>query len=201
GGGTGEVRTASWGEPIEGAQVRVWLRNNNGGWAMGDAGKTDKNGLYSVPVPRDRAHMAVVTHKEHLLATANDAYSYGQRGQPVPHESIAFFTDRSLYRPGQTIHFKGIVMRVDQGNDSYEAVANRAVTVRFQDPNGKEIARLQTKSNDYGSISGTFTAPRDRLMGRMHVVGENVSGVASFNVEEYKRPKFKVEVEAPKDAF
>src|SRR5262245_24832004 len=106
----GQVTTATSGEPIEGAQVQTWLRNNNGGWNAGQVGTTDKNGLYSVPVPRDRAHMAVVTHKDQLLATANDAYSGGQRGEPRSYDQVVFFTDRSLYRPGQTIHFKGIVI-------------------------------------------------------------------------------------------
>ena len=111
----GQVMTATTGVPVEGAKVETWLRQNNGGWAAGQVGTTDKNGLYSVPVARDRAHMAVVTLKDQILATANDAYSGGTRGQPHSHEQVVFFTDRSLYRPGQTIHFKGIVIRVDQG--------------------------------------------------------------------------------------
>ena len=197
----GQVTTANSGEPIEGAKVQVWIRQNNGGWVAGGTGTTDKIGLYNIPTPRDRAHMAVVTHKEELLATANDAYSGGQRGQPGSHEQIVFFTDRSLYRPGQTISFKGIVTLVDAGKDNYAVVPNRAVTVRFNDVNGKEVAKVETKSNDYGSISGSFTAPRDRLMGRMNIQSEGINGAASVNVEEYKRPKFKVEVEAPKDAF
>ncbi|MCE9568364.1 MAG: hypothetical protein K8U57_40705 [Planctomycetes bacterium] len=195
----GQVTTATTGEPIEGAKVQIWLNQNNGGWATGEAGMTDKNGLYRIAVPR-QGHIAVVTHKDLILAGHN-SYSGGGRGEPQPYESVVFFTDRSLYRPGQMISFKGIVTRIDQGKDNYETIANRKVTVQFNDVNGKEVAKVDTTSNDYGSISGSFTAPRDRLMGRMHIHAVTPNGGASFNVEEYKRPKFKVEVEAPKDAF
>ena len=141
----GQVTTATAGTPIEGAKVQTWIRHNNGGWAIGQEGTTGKDGLYSIPVPRDRGHMVVVTHNGQLLATANDAYSGGER--PIPHvrDYIAFFTDRSLYRPGQTIHFKGIVMTIDQGRDNYHTIPNRPITVLFADVNGKEVSRLQTK--------------------------------------------------------
>jgi uncharacterized protein YfaS (alpha-2-macroglobulin family) len=197
----GQVTTALTGTPIDGAKVQSWVRNNNGGWVIGQAGTTNKDGLYSVPVLGGRAHMVVVTHNGQLLATANDAYSGGER--PIPHarDYIAFFTDRSLYRPGQTIHFKGIVISLDQGRDNYHTIPNRPVTVIFADVNGKEVARVPTKSNDFGSISGSFTAPRDRLMGRMLIRADEIGGGVNFNVEEYKRPKFRVEVEAPKEAF
>ena len=197
----GQVTTATTGEPVDGAKVQAWIRQNNGGWTPGETGTTDKSGLYHVATPRDRAHMVVVTHKDQLLATLNDSYTGGMRGTPGSHDQVVFFTDRSLYRPGQTIQFKGIVIRVDQGKDNYETVANRSVNVVFHDVNNKEIGRLQTQSNDYGSISGSFTAPRDRLMGRMYINAEGIPSAAAFNVEEYKRPKFKVEVETPKDSF
>ncbi len=198
---SGQVTTAAGGEPVEGAKVQTWVRQNNGGWNPGEVGLTDKNGLYRVPVPRGRSHLVVVTHKDQTLATANDGYAGGAHIELRAREQVVFFTDRSLYRPGQTISFKGIVIRTDPANDNYEVLPNRAVVVQFDDVNGKEVARLDLKSNDYGSISGSFTAPRDRLTGRMHIHAVGIPGGTSVNVEEYKRPKFKVEVEAPKDAF
>ena len=65
--------------------------------------------------------------------------------------------------------------------------------------NGKEIARQKQRANDYGSFAGSFTAPRDRLMGQMSLQVEGrAQGVARFRVEEYKRPKFEVTLDAPK---
>ena len=65
------------------------------------------------------------------------------------------------------------------------------MTVSFRDRNGKEIARQQHRANDYGSFSGKFNAPRDRVLGRMSLqVVTGPRGSSSINVEEYKRPKF-----------
>jgi hypothetical protein len=78
----------------------------------------------------------------------------------------------------------GICLRVDQAKDNYETLAGRKLTVVFTDPNGKEIAKAEHQCNDYGSFSGSFTAPRDRLMGRMNInVPNGPFGQASFNVE------------------
>jgi uncharacterized protein YfaS (alpha-2-macroglobulin family) len=71
------------------------------------------------------------------------------------------------------------------------------VTVVFYDANSQEIARAEHQSNDYGSFSGTFTAPQDRLTGLMRIESINPSGSTMFRVEEYKRPKFEVGLDAP----
>ena len=69
----------------------------------------------------------------------------------------------------------------------------------FSDVNGKEIERIDHRTNDYGSFSGSVTAPRDRLMGRMTLnVPNGPSGSVQVTVEEYKRPKFQAELEPPK---
>ncbi len=119
--------------------------------------------------------MVVVTHKEPAaFQRERDAHLRAPTATRRANQQVVFFTDRSLYRPGQTIQFKGIALRFDHANDNYETVAEPATwTVVFRDVNGKEIARHKTRTNDYGSFSGSFTAPRDRLMGRMtiHVAG------------------------------
>ena len=113
---------------------------------------------------------------------------------------MIFFTDRSLYRPGQAIYYKGIAILVDQEGDNYKVLPNERLTVVFSDVNGKEIARQTLGTNDYGSVSGNFTAPRDRLMGRMMLRADGLQGNTWVTVEEYKRPKFQVTLNAPKIA-
>src|SRR5205807_558298 len=71
----------------------------------------------------------------------------------------------------------------------------------FKDMNGKEIARQSKQANEYGSFAGSFTTPRDRVMGQMSLQVEGrAQGNVFFRVEEYKRPKFEVTLEAPKTA-
>jgi hypothetical protein len=195
----GFVLDAASGNPIEGADVQFWVRGRNNKFGEGPKMKTDANGLFSGAADANRGELVHVRFKEQQLATANEFYNRSFPRQPDVSEQTIFFTDRSLYRPGQTIQYKGICIRADRDKDDYKTIGGQALTVIFADANGKEIARQQHQANDYGSFSGSFTAPRDRLAGRMTIrVEGQPAGGTSVSVEEYKRPKFQVTVEAPK---
>jgi uncharacterized protein YfaS (alpha-2-macroglobulin family) len=99
-----------------------------------------------------------------------------------------FFTDRSVYRPGQTVYFKGIVLKTD--GDKNEIVQGRKTTVSFVNTNGQEVSKLALTTNTYGSIQGSFIAPINSLNGWMCIKNDN--GSIGFSVEDYKRPKFEV---------
>jgi uncharacterized protein YfaS (alpha-2-macroglobulin family) len=101
-----------------------------------------------------------------------------------------FFTDRKIYRPGQTIHFKGIQISTMEGREP-QLVTNNPATVVFNDVNYQKVADLQVTTNEFGSFSGTFTAPQGVLTGQMHLTDGH--GTYYFSVEEYKRPKFEVD--------
>ena len=121
---------------------------------------------------------------------------------PFVRMQTIFFTDRALYRPGQTIQYKGICLRVGPEQNNYEVLRRPAGHGGFR---GSRTARRSRKAehqcNDYGSFSGSFTAPRDRLMGRMtNSRADGPARATQFNVEEYKRPKFQVTLDAPKTA-
>ncbi len=198
----GMVLQGTSGEPIEGAKVQVWVRNNNGGYGPGEMVNTNADGMFDAVGQNGHSHLVLVTNKEQQLSSAHDLYANKGSHNISPHESTVFFTDRALYRPGQMVQFKGICIRSDQGADKYTTIADRNLTVVFADQNGKEIERQQVRTNDYGSFHGSFTAPRDRLTGRMNIqVAGLPHGLAQISVEEYKRPKFQVKVEVPKEAF
>ncbi|MEL6849964.1 MAG: alpha-2-macroglobulin family protein, partial [Bacteroidota bacterium] len=91
-----------------------------------------------------------------------------------------------IYRPGQTIYFKALVLsRQDQ---QPEIKAKHPVEVRFFDPNQQEVGKLKLTTNEFGSVQGSFVAPQTGLTGNMRLVVEG--GATSISVEEYKRPKF-----------
>jgi uncharacterized protein YfaS (alpha-2-macroglobulin family) len=197
----GFVLDAISGEPLAGADVQAWCRVNWNSFAAGPQAKTDANGLFSLQAGGNQGCLVYVTFKDQQLSSANDYYNYAGNRKPQPYKRTVFFTDRSLYRPGQTIQYKGICIRVDQEADDYKVLGGEAVTVVFADVNNKEIAKQTHRSNDYGSFSGSFTAPRDRLMGRMTIRAEGeLRGMTAVSVEEYKRPKFQVVLEPPKTA-
>ncbi len=195
----GFVLDANSGEPVEGAEVKTWHRQQDK-FAPGPTGKTNANGLFSIAGNERAAHAVLVTHHQQQLASSSEHYV--SRGAPArPYSRTVFFTDRSLYRPGQTIRYKGICIGVNTEVDEYKVLAGETLTVIFADPNGKEIARQVHETNDYGSFSGSFTAPRDRLTGHMTIrVEGQPGGSTNVRVEEYKRPKFQVTLDAPKTA-
>ncbi|UCF14744.1 MAG: hypothetical protein JSW59_15125 [Phycisphaerales bacterium] len=200
----GLVLDARSGEPVAGATVTRWTYSYENGrrWYWPEAQtSSDENGLFSFPYDTGEDRFLIIAeHSGDKLASQN-TYRPRLTSAPTSRERTVFFTDRSLYRPGQTIHYKGICIRTDPALDDYQTLADRRFTVVFRDTNGQEIASHQVRSNDYGSFSGSFTAPRDRLMGRMLIAAQDgPDGSAYFNVEEYKRPKFRVQLDAPDKA-
>ncbi len=197
----GFVLDAITGQPLHGAQVHAWYREPRGRRSAGPMTKTDEQGRFVLKTDPQKGFLIYASHEDQALASSRDYLDRSYSRSPRVDERTIFFTDRSLYRPGQTIQYRGLCIRVDQQRDDYATIANRTLTVIFDDPNGKQVARQQHRTNDYGSFSGSFTAPRDRLMGRMTIRVEGQPGGASqVNVEEYKRPRFQVALEKPQVA-
>ena len=196
----GFVLEAKSGEPIAGAEVVAWHLDRNGNRIANPGLATDEHGFFTFKGQPNHSHLFRVRHNGRELGSQNE-YSPHKRQAHEAHNQTIFFTDRAIYRPGQIIQYKGICLRVDQEKDNYHTIPGANVEVIFDDPNGKEIARQRHRANDYGSFSGSFTAPTSRVTGRMSLrIATGPPGAASFNVEEYKRPKFQVTLEAPKEA-
>lgn len=109
-----------------------------------------------------------------------------------------FFTDRAIYRPGQTIYFKGIMLETD-GKKKNKLLTKRNSTVRLYNTNHQEVSHLDVTTNEFGSFSGTFTAPSSGLNGNMTIEGED--GDINISVEDYKRPKFEVKYDTLKASY
>jgi hypothetical protein len=102
------------------------------------------------------------------------------------------FTDRSIYRPGQVLYFKGIAMKTYDGKS--EVLANHNMYITLYDANEQEIKELKLTTNAFGSVSGEFILPNTGLTGQYLIAldseTEDVYTDYYFSVEEYKRPKF-----------
>lgn len=187
------------GEPIEGIQVKGYTLDYDKGWRQALSGKTDKDGLVAFDPARNSGFL-IAEHKGHIIYRSADFYSYGSRTYNSGMQ-VYFFTDRSIYRPGQTVYFKGILASHDQGTNQYKTHKNTNLQVAFNDPNYQQVKVESFKTNEFGSFSGTFTAPADRLTGNYTINCQTFSGAAQIKVEEYKRPKFKVGIDTPTQSF
>ncbi len=102
------------------------------------------------------------------------------------------FTDRSIYRPGQTVYFKGIAIKSKDGKT--DVSAHEVSKLRLKNVNGEVISELLLKTNDFGSVHGEFVLPNDGLTGNFSIdMFSHSYGYTYISVEEYKRPKFKPE--------
>lgn len=196
---SGLVVRASSGEPVPGAVIDIWKENRNGDMKPSFSSVTNDNGLFEFNSIQGSC-LIMAEAEGQRIATSRGIYTYGRGEKERADTQTVFFTDRALYRPGQTISYKGVSIRYDREMAKYSVLSGHKLTVVFNDPNGKEVARAEHRTNDYGSFSGTFTAPRDRLTGRMTIQVLGRPSQTSFNVEEYKRPKFQAEIAAPAEA-
>lgn len=203
----GFVLDSTTGDPIENAAIKVFRYTyKDSKYVITENLFTDENGYFSFSGERKGDYSGVKVYAEKNgteYVSAEDIYSY-KSYKETKFKKAVFFTDRAIYRPGQTIHFKGILLSVNQDSNDYKVIPNEKVIVSFCDTNNQEISKLNLSSNDFGSFSGSFTAPKDRLTGQMSIVLKSPkyqSQNANIRVEEYKRPKFTVEIKAPEKAF
>jgi hypothetical protein len=194
----GMVLDNQTGEPIGGATVQRYVRDIRSGiWMVPNAVTTQPNGMFQI-ASKMRTTLLLVKYNGELLATTD---WFNQFREPLSSQSegVVLFTDRSIYRPGQTIHFKGVATKLDPSRDIYLPITGRTYEIELKDPHGQVVEVLELRTNDYGSISGSFTIPRDRGTGRMFLSVGDGSRLKEFRVEEYKRPKFQVTIDPIKD--
>jgi len=211
------------GKPLVGANIN--LKNNHTGKYNLPLNKTlitDKFGQASIHLTKGRNNVvATVTYKNDK-ATFGDFYLYPTNKNENLEEDASIeikpfvFTDRSIYRPGQTVYFKGIFLK-KQG-DKTTLLTNEFVEITLEDPNGQLVKQLDLKLNEYGSVSGEFILPNNGLTGEYTInVDESYEHDSDFydhadydfdydyevtiQVEEYKRPKFETSFKPVTETF
>ena len=160
---------------------------------------TDKNGYFKVSSGGDGQNVLIdFSYGKDYLNTGENFYQYRQyTDNRRTHTRTIFFTDRAIYRPGQTVFFKGIVLSTT--GKTNEIRTKHKSTITFYDVNHQKISSLNLTTNDYGTFSGSFTIPKGSLNGGMTISDKN--GSTYFSVEEYKRPKFEVYFEPIKGSY
>lgn len=195
----GFVLEANSGEPVPRAKVEACVLGPKQNPVVLPATRTDVQGFFAFarcPSPGD--HRVLATKDGQQVSYRSDQPIWPPL-RPLPSgKQTIFFTDRAIYRPGQTIQYKGICVHYAARRADYRVLVDRRVVVALLAGDRRELARQEHRSNGYGSFAGSFTAPHEGPMGVLElvVIGEP-AGFQLLHVEEYKRPKFSVILEAP----
>lgn len=183
---------------------------------LGNA-RSNENGFFTIPRNRPNQYYNLLldistAHDRLFLDEELGVYNYNSvSGENLETQAevdqvkatIFFFTDRSIYRPGQTVYYKGIGVTQGLKSKKSELLKTSApLKILLINANGEKIDSTNVTLNEYGSFSGRFALPQNQLTGAFRIRCEDIPrGDVSFSVEEYKRPKFFAEFEKLQETY
>ena len=188
------VVNAVSGQPVSEAEVTIYTEKG-GGYSPQQTYQADKQGTLKLDFLNSNkywynAHTAADNAMPILNLWKNDYYYKESKKKEV----LQLFTDRSIYRPGQTVYVSGLAYEMEK--DSTRVLADKKYTVSLYDANNNETGKVEVWTNGFGSFSGQFVLPSPCLTGYFSLRAADTS--VSFKVEEYKRPTFDVTFEPVK---
>ena len=182
------------GQPVSEAEVTIYTEKG-GGYSPQQTYQVDKQGTLKLDFLNCNkywynAHTAADNAMPILNLWKNDYYYKESKRKEV----LQLFTDRSIYRPGQTVYVSGLAYEMEK--DSTRVLADKKYAVSLYDANNNETGKVEVRTNGFGSFSGQFVLPSPCLTGYFSLRAADTS--VSFKVEEYKRPTFDVTFEPVK---
>lgn len=197
-----QVLNRSTGNLVPDANIFITGKRKNK-YPVSESLETDSLGKATFLVSEGYYGLSFLISKDEDTLFVSGNYSHSGNSSEEKIKAKAFlFTDRSIYRPGQKLYFKGIILTKNQKRK--EVVDNHFFKIIIKDANGSELDVLRLKSNEFGSIKGEFIIPKDLRTGEFSISLEEDDqdlltiidrfnrARATFSVEEYKRPKFQI---------
>ena len=190
------------GKTVEGVTVEVWrsewdYKAREYKTIIIETPKTDRNGIVKLSKKSDNSFYINLRKGDDNLLSNNSYYLNARYKNDDERYETKLFTDRAIYRPGQTVYFQGIVTR--RQGENLSLVNGYSENISFRDANWQEITSAKFTTDEYGSFSGSFVIPTDRLNGVFRLNANR--GNTTIRVEEYKRPTFEVNFERPKEQY
>lgn len=162
---------------------------------------TNRNGSFFIPPKRhEGSSNFIIEFKTFNDRLFTDNYFYQYRQDPVRpamHLQSHLFTDRALYRPGQTVYYKGIMVESD--GETHRAAKNIKTNVALYDANYEKTSEHIRTSNEFGSFSGSFVLPLSGLNGYHQIITQH--GSVGFTVDEYRLPRFEVVFDTLRESY
>ncbi len=194
------VPNAKTGSPVKNVTVKLWEQTNQNPpeFSLKQQTKTDKKGHFSFNARNSRTYIELIKGNDTFFP--NRSFFINKlRKNDRTHKQIHFFTDRSIYRPGQKVHFKGILVESKKNGKQNDLQARTSVEVQLVDANNQTVRKKTFQTNSFGSFSGKFDLPQSGLTGYYRL--RTRYGSQSISVEEYKRPNFEIELPDIKSAY
>ncbi|NRA47746.1 MAG: hypothetical protein HRU12_01315, partial [Phaeodactylibacter sp.] len=187
------------GQPLQGVTVAYFTtrynrRERKQELVAHSTEQTDAMGLAELPKNSQKYYVVRLSRGADVQFINNGFSRNNSYEQDASRSVTHFFLDRSIYRPGQTVYFKALTLNYDK-NGLPAVLPEQDVTISFRDANRQEVATIELQTNEYGTVQGTFIAPRGGLLGQMSLLSSVGGNSHFFSVEEYKRPKFEVKIE------
>ena len=205
------------GAPHEGVSVEVTRAKQTLA-----TGATDKSGVFKAEIkapestetapPEDvdpesetqNAFLIMAKERDNFVISDVDSFYFGGEGgedDVLTGEDLTsyIYTDRPIYRPAQKVYFKGILRK--WGRNGYELLDNKTVSVTIEDPNNGKVFEKELPLSTRGTFSGEVDIADEAPLGSYTItaaIGEARSS-GYFEVQEYKKPEFKVKVTGPKE--
>jgi uncharacterized protein YfaS (alpha-2-macroglobulin family) len=211
------------GQPLEGAKVQVWeqkydystrknalekkefLTTDEHGYFKISGNKKDENNSFRLEIFYQQDHLFLDEYQysyNYNNDEADDDYD-NQKEYDDDKAKVFLFTDRSIYRPGQLVYFKGIGVTQNYKTKKNQLLQNKdSVKIYLNDANSQRADSLKLLLNEYGSFNGKFRLPENKLNGEFSIeVDDYENSSVDFSVEEYKRPKFYTEFDTLKGSY
>lgn len=193
------------GKPLENVSVEISKTDSwNDEKAVIKTIQTDKQGFahYAVEQTEKRQYLfyRLIDKKSGDTSDYSSLYRgyYPSNSHDDYQEGVEIFTDRSIYRPGQTVYFKTIAF--SKKDQSANLLTNKSIKVSLYDTNGQIVAEKNLKTSEFGSVSGEFVLPKSTLNGYFSIQTD-LGGYNSLRVEEYKRPTFEVKFDKNEETY
>ncbi len=184
--------------PIAGAAVTLYDEAGN----VLTSGVTDANGLWKggiAPLSGQVYAMLAAPGDPNFALAANTwnsgfhawDFGYPQSVQP-PHTQIYLYTDRPIYRPGQTVYYRGIVREAFDGR--YELPAVPSIPILLTDSQGTQLASINAQLSPYGTFNGQFELSQEAVPGNYTFQNNALGFYFNFQVAEYRKPEIDLNV-------
>ncbi|MGE8525888.1 alpha-2-macroglobulin family protein [Chryseobacterium rhizosphaerae] len=170
-------------------------------------GKTNEKGVFKFPSTASNEYYRTFLIQQPKTNDFQIMQVYGNRGNVEDYNpnkqsrtTAQIFTDRAIYRPGQTVYFKVVNTKLEKEVESVLSGLKQKITL--VDTNSQDVSSQDFTTNEFGSYHGSFILPKGKLNGTFYLRTDGeTQGYKDIRVEEYKRPKFEVTFDPVKDEY